>query len=269
MGYFPTPPRADDQVRRQRDLERSQQEQAAARSLEASSIGAGGLTVKDGGSVRIEDGGDLLVDGDAVFNGSLTVPAGSLNTAGDITAGDDIIAGDVVQGAHVVATTDVSAPVVSAGSASISGDLTAGGQIRMPNVSVTILSTAYFATYASTSDGGRVGHVPSSLEFKDILGDYVVDLEKWIGLAAKARWFVYKDDEQQSPRAGQIAEWVNEDFPEFVIHHEGEPRGIHYEFMITGQISAFAQFVDETRAHLAAQDVEIAELRARLDAAGL
>lgn len=137
---------------------------------------------------------------------------------------------------------------ISPGSVSGSGNLTMAGEVRLPNVPVTILSSAYFATYGSTNDGGRIGHVPSSLQYKTLLGDYVVDLEAWVELGRLTKLFYYNDDEAQSPRAGMIAEWVNERFPEFVIHVDGEPRGIHYEFMVTGMVSAFTQFVDEVRA---------------------
>lgn len=178
MGYFPTPPSIDDQPRRLRDQERAQQEQAAARSLEASSIGAGGLTVNDGGSIRIEDGGDLLVDGDAVFNGSLIVPAGSLNTAGSISAGGNMSAGGTVQGASLVSTGGASvAGALGAGSVSASGEVT-GNHATFPgginSVDVYNRLLTYGGGYKNQyiHQDGNQGYVPSSRRFKQ-------DIEEW------------------------------------------------------------------------------------------
>lgn len=71
-------PDGDDALpRRLRDLERELMQMRAARSLEASSIGAGGLTIMDGGSIAIKDGGGVnIADGGNIAikdGGTLTV----------------------------------------------------------------------------------------------------------------------------------------------------------------------------------------------------
>lgn len=167
------PPAEDDQARRSRDLARAQREQAAARSLEASQIGEGGLTVSDGGSITIEDGGDLYVDGDAIFNGNLTVPDGTLNTAGNIEAGGTLQGANLVStgGATIAGTLGagaVSATTVSGGSGVFNGGL------RSTDVHSHLLTYggAYTATWCHVD--GTIGTVPSSREFKR-------DIETWAG----------------------------------------------------------------------------------------
>lgn len=70
------PPGEDWLVRRVVDLERQVRELQAGRRLEAATIGAGGLTVKDGGQVVIEDtdGKRILYLGKVPFPGGSTKP---------------------------------------------------------------------------------------------------------------------------------------------------------------------------------------------------
>lgn len=83
---FAMPPAEDGIVRQLKDLWRAVRENAAARSLESSQIGKGGLRVTDGGSITIEAPGQLIV------------ASGVLNSAGSITAVTDISAGGKVIG---------------------------------------------------------------------------------------------------------------------------------------------------------------------------
>ncbi len=80
-------PRGEDFIIRElKALRRMITENASARSLAASSIGSGGLTVKDGGSITVEAGGNItLADGD--FN------AANLNASTNVHAGQDMSAG--------------------------------------------------------------------------------------------------------------------------------------------------------------------------------
>jgi hypothetical protein len=55
------PPRDDYLLRRLADLERQVKELAAARRLEAATIGAGGITIKGGALRVLDDSGDLVV----------------------------------------------------------------------------------------------------------------------------------------------------------------------------------------------------------------
>lgn len=188
MPIIPMPPRPDDNQRRQRDIERAQREQSAARSLEASSIGEGGLTIKDGGSltvnggdVIITDDGTLYVDGDATFNGNLTVPDGTLNTAGNIAAGGDLSAGGTVTGAALVSTGGASvAGTVTAGAISISGAATANtGTFPTGVNSVGVYNTllTYGGPYAAqwVHSDGTMGYVPSSRRFKQDIDTFPFD----------------------------------------------------------------------------------------------
>jgi len=74
-------PAGEDWVSRAlKEIRDTIRENAAARSLEASSIGAGGLTVTSGGSITITG------------SGSLNVASGGLNSAGSISAATTITA---------------------------------------------------------------------------------------------------------------------------------------------------------------------------------
>ena len=70
------PPGEDWLVRRVVDLERQVRELQAGRRLEAATIGAGGLTVKDGGQVLVQDtdGKRLIWLGKVPFAGGVTKP---------------------------------------------------------------------------------------------------------------------------------------------------------------------------------------------------
>lgn len=103
------------------------------------------------------------------------------------------------------------------------------------------LSSSYRSVYV-TSTNGSLGYVGSSRELKNLLEDYEVDLDKWLSLTP--RLYAYKDDPQQSPRAGFFAEDVNEDFPEYVQHTEGVPDGLHYEAMVAALHSVCQQQQD-------------------------
>ena len=156
--------------------------------------------------------------------------------------------------AKVASPGDIAPGNVTA-SGAVSGNTgTFAGGLNSIDARNRLLSTSYVSAYWDGS--GQAGYVPSSLDVKDLIKPYVADLEAW--LAQEPYWFSYKDDEAGTPRAGFIAQWLNEDFPEFVIHDDGEPRGIHYEFMIAAMQSAFRQHVLESRR-------EIAELRAAVD----
>lgn len=74
--------RPDDwMVRKLRELEQAITAERTARSLGASSITAGGLVVKGGGSIEIDDGGSLLCSGDVAIEGTLSLPNGIIDNA--------------------------------------------------------------------------------------------------------------------------------------------------------------------------------------------
>jgi hypothetical protein len=142
-------------ARRTDDMNRTIREGLAARSLAASTIGAGGLTVKDGGSITIEG------------TGSLNVGSGALNSAGSITAGTNIsaggnmVAGGTVQGAAVASTGNITGVNVTAsGTVTSSAPLVSPGS-RAYNV---VPAGGYAGLWADGS--GKVGINPSGVEFK-------------------------------------------------------------------------------------------------------
>jgi hypothetical protein len=116
------PPRPDDFMRKQRDLERQQREIAFARTLQAAQFGAGGILVNGGGSVTIQDGGSLNVLG----SGSINVPSGGLNSAGSISAATTITAGTSISAGGAISTTSGNISTAN-GSMSCTGTATAGG----------------------------------------------------------------------------------------------------------------------------------------------
>jgi hypothetical protein len=176
------PPAADDQVRKQRDLERQARENASARGLAASQIGSGGLLVTDGGSITIEG------------TGSLNVGAGALNSAGAISAGTTIAAGtDITAGGKVTATGEVKGGTVTS-----TGDVAAAGAVSGASLSVTgtasigdvltadtgmssldarnrVLVSSYGSVYADST--GRFGQSPSSRRFKQDITPTTIDPE--------------------------------------------------------------------------------------------
>lgn len=222
------PPAEDDEARRIRDIERAAQEQAAARSAEATTIGAGGLVVKDGGSIRVE------------APGTIDLPGGAFS-ANSLTAATNVTAGGTVQGGGLVSTGNASvAGTASVGTLSASGDvtasgkLTAGGEVRLPNVPITILTSAYFATYASTNDGGRVGHVPSSRRFKQDEAPAMLDPAQLLALQLVTFRYIAAVEElgdDADHEIGLIAEDVHDLGMTWLVYYDadGLPYGIRYE----------------------------------------
>jgi hypothetical protein len=161
------PPAADDQVRKQRDLERQARENASARGLAASQIGSGGLLVTDGGSITIEGTGSLNV-GAGALNSAGAISAGTTIAAGtDIAAGGKVTATGEVKGGTVTSTGDVAAAgTVSGATMSATGNVSAGGQVysqaplRSPGSHDYLVTTDYVAGWINSD--GTVGTSPSN-----------------------------------------------------------------------------------------------------------
>lgn len=243
------PPAEDDQARKARDLSRAQRENAAARSLEATSIGEGGLRVI-GGSINIEAGGDLIVDGDAEFNGNLTVPAGSLDTAGNISAGGNLTAGATVQGASLVSTGGASvtgtitAGAVSTGGVSATGEVsgnqgTFASGLSSPGAYNTLVTGggAYRATWQHET--GYYGYAPSSRRFKTDIESFVPDAATIEALKSlRVVMFRYYarppyDQAQQPQVVGLIAEEVHDLGLTWLVDYDddGLPFGVRYDML--------------------------------------
>ncbi|MCU1408455.1 MAG: hypothetical protein JWM23_535 [Microbacteriaceae bacterium] len=234
------PPAADDQVRKQRDLERQARENASARGLAASQIGSGGLLVTDGGSITIEG------------TGSLNVGAGALNSAGAISAGTTIAAGtDITAGGKVTATGEVKGGTVTS-----TGDVAAAGIVSAASVSATGQvsgDTALFPGGVNSVDvynrlltygggyknqyvhvDGSMGYVPSSRRFKqDIttaaLNPAVLSYLRVVTYRYIAA--VQNPEYEAATEVGLIAEEVHDLGLTWLVDYddEGLPMGVKYD----------------------------------------
>lgn len=242
---IPVPPAEDDQVRRARDIERAAQEQAAARSAEATTIGAGGLVVKDGGSIKVEAPGTIDLSGGS-FSAATITATGTVQGASVVSTG----------GASVAGTASVGA-LSSSGNVSAGGEVFASGKVRGGNIWGNILSVDYRVVYVSNPTG-ELGHVPSSLRYKTCIEPVQLDLEAVLGLELKT--FKYKQAieaygsiEAAPTELGLIAEEVDAAGLGFLVYRgeNGEADGVAYERLAL-PLLALVQ----------AQQVQINDLRA-------
>lgn len=206
----------DTEMRTQRDIQRRQQEDAAAPRLERSKIGSGGV---------------LVVEGTLQVTGDLEVPAGSLNSpGGSMAAGVDVTAGrDVIAGRHVIAN----------GNGQVVGDFGVSGISTLGLVNSP-------ATYARNVTGsgiyrvryinvlGEEGYVPSTRRVKqDIV---TVDLDAAAVRAIRTVAFRYilavENLGDDAPvEVGLIAEEVHDLGHTWLVDYDedGSPAGIKYE----------------------------------------
>ncbi|TFB46509.1 tail fiber domain-containing protein [Cryobacterium tagatosivorans] len=127
----------------------------------------------------------------------------------------------------------------------VGGDLTVDGALRVPSVPVTVLTSNYFATYATTDDG-RIGHVPSSARFKQDIRPTVFDPHSI--LDAEIVDFRYTaETDLHGDNAPYIIGGIAEQFHAaglgaFVNYDsEGAPFGIAYERLAVGIIPLLQQ----------------------------
>ena len=139
----------------------------------------------------------------------------------------------------------VTGNVSATGSISAGGDLTVSGALRAPQVPVTILTSNYFSTYATTDDG-RIGHVPSSARFKQDIRATTFDPAKILG--AEIVDFRYRVEvERLGDAAPYLIGGIAEQFHavglgDFVSYdEEGNPFGIAYERLAVGIIPLLQQ----------------------------
>jgi len=251
-------PYGDDAIpRRMDDFRRQLREVSAARSLEASSIGSGGLVVKDGGSITIEG------------TGALNVGSGALNSAGSIaagttiTAGGNISAGGFSTGGAIVGNT-VSANGLSTGSASVSGDINLAGDLYTPHGLATPVTSGYFAAYINGD--GRLGRTVSARRYKRDITAWAPEKQAIFALQLvtyrlKSNVLTMGDD--APVEVGLIAEeLVALGLGWLVLYIDGEVEGIAYE-----KISlALLPVVQDHEARMLEQEAVTASLSARLAA---
>lgn len=146
--------------------------------------------------------------------------------------------------------------VAATGNMSAGGSLSVGGALRAPSVPTTILTSSYFATYATTVDG-TLGHVPSSAQFKRDMRPTALD--PLTILNAEIVDFRYKAEvELHGDDAPFIIGGIAEQFHAaglgaFVSYDEnGDPFGIAYERLALGVIPLLQQL-----------NARVAELEAR------
>ena len=261
------PSAEDDVVREQRDLARRQMENAAARTAEATTIGKGGITVKDGGSITVEAPGTIDLLGGAFSAASLT--------ASGTVQGASVTASGTVQGATVNSTGNVTA----------SSDVGASGYLRGAAGPAFNISTTRVASWLRSSDG-LVATASSSRRFKtnicpsgvdplailqieDVLYQYIVEVRKRDDPTSEE----YVGPEYHvATEIGAIAEQLNElglwHFVYFdrnpdgtlMLDADGEaiPSGIHYQMLVMGVFPV-----------LRMQQARLEDIEARLSAAGL
>lgn len=194
------PPDEDSEIRKQRDLERQQQEDAAAPRLGSSTIGTGGR---------------LKVDGTLEVTGDLEVPAGALSSAGAMSAGTTVTAGtNVLAGQDVSAVRDVLAGRDVAAVAQVRGDngLFPGG---INSVDVYNRLVTGSGSFRSTSANilGQLGQTVSSRRYKQDIEAAVIPRETLRAL--RLVFFRYTasvpfSQEQQPTLLGLIAEEVHD-----------------------------------------------------------
>lgn len=224
---FAVPPDEYDGVRRQRDTERSARENAAARSLEASTIGSGGLVVKDGGSIRVEAPGTIDLPGGA-FSAATLAASGTVTAGGTISTPGNVVGGGLVSTGTAAITGGMTVGgVLGAGGVSSSGDVGIGGALRAMSVYNTTLVSSYRAVWVTSTDG-QLGYVPSSERFKQDIEAIAASPElvqvllhlQVVSYRYKAAVEVLGDD--ASLEVGLIAERVHELGVYWLVDYEDE-----------------------------------------------
>ena len=224
------PPQDDDPQRRIRDIQRQAREQASAKTGQAMQIGAGGITVTNGGSITIEG------------SGSLNVGAGALNSAGSISAATTITAGGTistpanVQGGGLVSTGSMTVAGAGTFGGNVSGAVaTFNGGVISTGVYNNLLVSSYRVQYIDA--GGNMGYVPSSRRFKQDIQP-APDV-KTAMLAMQVVTFRYIEAVEQfgddaAVEWGVIAEDIDALGLTWAVDYdeEGKPFGIRYERLV-------------------------------------
>jgi hypothetical protein len=210
------PPSDDAGPRRQRDLERRVQEEAAARRA---------------GRTQIGDGGTFKVDGTLEVSGELIVPAGSLSSpGGDVSAGVDVSAGRDVEAARdVTAGRDVAAVAQVRGA---NGLFPSGLNSLDVHSRIVTGSGAYTSTY--TNAAGQMGQVPSSARFKRDVEPATVDVAAVLAVQLVTFRYINAVENLGDEAAiewGVIAEEIDALGLTWLVVYddEGRPLGVHYE----------------------------------------
>lgn len=265
------PPRDDDIWRTIKDLQRQISENAASRSLAASSIGTGGTLTVDGSEI---------VNGSLTVNGTITTP-GTLNSAGAINAGTSMSAGTTINaGGNIHGGGLISdGGITAGGSISAAGDVSSAnviasaqvisaGIVNSPGTKANTVTIGYSAVYIDSS--GNMGGNTSSRRFKTNLAPAVYDLDALLGLTPYQFQRITDVLEMGAGAApwqsGLMAEDVEPVAPLNVWHDEnGLVEGVRYEELVV-PLLMIAQRERNARIAL---ETRVTALEARLTAAGI
>jgi hypothetical protein len=212
----------DKLIRRQQDLETRVREEAAARRLARSQIGAGGV---------------IKVDGTLQVTGDLEIPAGALSSAGSMSAGATVTAGtDVHAGDDLIADDDL----IVGGDATIGSTLNVAGASYFPHAYANPVTTSYFAAYLNGDN--RLGRTVSSRRYKSHIEAWNPDVQAIFALQLVTFRLKAAVEEMGSDAPiewGLIAEELVElGLDWLVIFVDGEPEGIAYEKIALAMLPA-------------------------------
>lgn len=230
-------PDPDEAVRLQRDIQRTAQENASARSLQQSQIGAGGLLVNNGGSITVEGGG------------TITLPTGTLSAA-------NVTATAALSGATVTAGTDVNAGGnVNAASGSVTGANVFGTSIFAANAgNIAGNITASRTTVWARNSDGYLGNTLSSIRFKTGVVDTDIDPLAVLNIGVKHYQYIAEVRKRDDPT---YEEYVGPDY------HVALEVGMIAEDLHAAGLWQFVAYERET----VLQDDVLVE-RLRLDSSG-
>lgn len=254
-------------ARRFADLERRFREFAAARSLESSTIGKGGIRVDSGGSIRVVgDDTILLLAPDSVNMATLAPDGVTWVTPNMVILPEGFVAADGVN----TISFKVDAATHNAILASANQNLDLPANVRMGLGGITrIQGVTYLPGLGTTATGANVNWslpngelkvVTSTERHKNVLGPSQLDPDAVLELADVL--YTRKDD--PSPKApakhvGFIAERAHElGLTQFVIYDEDDlPWSFDY---VTFAAVAHQVVLRKHRDELAAQEKRIAAL---------
>lgn len=278
---------------------------AAAAGLESAIVGKGGITLRGGGRLMIEDSGQIIIEGpDGVGHvfrvtgdGGLTTVDRSTGRGAYLFGGNIRFYPDVTQDVYariataddgfLLATSPTGIRLASEGTASVNAEgmlFLTGDQIQLNATGSNGISMYGTPTTSSAANmflgtvGGQwqVARSTSSRRYKQNIQAHEVDVE---GVKAwqRSRWIdIYDAEHVEVPFAprehvGFIAEQIHEHTPEFVVcDGEGEPDALEYDRMAAVGLHAWCEQlqgeVDDLKAERDTQAQQIAALAHRLDA---
>ncbi|MFD1714174.1 tail fiber domain-containing protein [Amnibacterium flavum] len=122
---------------------------------------------------------------------------------------------------------------IAPGNVSASGDLSVVGALRAPTVPTTLLTSSYYATYATTVDG-RLGHVASSRRFKQDIASATAPLDAVLALRLVTFRYIQAVEElgeDADIEWGLIAEEVHDLGLHWLVSYDADriPVGVRFE----------------------------------------